>query len=126
MKKLKIFKFKQGQTLDLTNSPEFGCNVIECGKNRFTLRDFKIQEGHDDSLPYSAILCINDKPICQCLNDGWGGMTEMKPLDAQSKALMASCQITLSKYKWKYRSTEFVLDLEFIANSLACTLSNGL
>lgn len=124
-KRVNIFKFKKNEAIDLSTSPERGCNAIECGKDRFTLKDFKLQDGHDDSLPYSAILCFNGKPVCHCLNDGWGGMTEMKPLDAQTRALMVNIELNISKYKWGYKGTEFALDLEFIANTLACSLANG-
>ena len=123
MIKLKIFKFKQGKTVDLTHTPEFGCNVIECGKDRFTLKDFKIQDGHDDSLPYSATLCINGNPICKCVNDGWGGTTEMTPFDIKTMVIMASVQLNISRYKWSFHGTEFALKLDFIADTLACSLS---
>ena len=124
-KRINIFKFKKNEAIDLTNTPEVDCNAIECGKDRFTLKEFKVQVGHDDSLPYTAILCVNGKSICRCLNDGWGGQTEMTPLDAQSRALMASVQVKIAKYKWSFHGTEFVLDLDFIADTLAISMSHG-
>lgn len=124
MKNLKIFKFKKITPTDLTDSPEFACDAIEVGRNRFTLKDFKLQEGHDDSIPYTAILYMNDKPVCKCFNDGWGGITELTALDATSKALMASSVITVGKCKWSYRGTEFDLTLDFIADTLACGAAN--
>jgi hypothetical protein len=124
MKRLKIFKFKKGQVVDLTTSPEYGCNAIECGRDRFTLRDFKLQDGHDDSIPYSAILCVNDKPICKCFNDGWGGQTEMTPLDVRSKAMMAGVTLNLSKYQWGFHGTTFNVRIDFIADTLACGLEH--
>ena len=119
MKRVKIFKFKKNDVVDLTHTPEFGCNVIQCGKDKYTLTDYKPQEGHDDSLPYSAILCLNNQPICKCLNDGWGGSTELTPVDIRAKAVMASADITLSKFKWSFRTTEMHLTLDFIADTLA-------
>ena len=124
-KRVTTFKFKQNDYVDLTHTPEFGCNVIQCGKDKYTLKDFKVQEGHDDSLPYTAILCFNKRPICKCLNDGWGGQTEMTPLDAQAKVIMASAAVTLSKYGWQYMGTKFALDLYFIADTLAISASRG-
>ena len=122
MKKKEILKFGKNKVLDLTNSIEVGCNVIECGRDRFTLQEFKLQDGHDDSLPYSALLCLNDKPICRCINDGWGGETEMQALDAQTKVIMASAMTNLRKFKWSYMETIFELKLDFIADTLACGL----
>ena len=125
MKKINILKFKRGETLDLTNDPEVCCNVIECSKDRFTLKEFKLITGHDDTLPYSAILCVNGKPVCHCVNDGWGGTTEMHPLDAQSRALMASVCVKISKYKWSFQEIERPLKLDFIADTLASSLARG-
>lgn len=125
MKRVKIFRFKQNDFIDLSHTPECGCNVIQCGKDKYTLSNFKLQDGHDDSLPYSAILCLNKKPVCKCVNDGWGGQTELTPLDIQAKAVMASASVTLSKYGWKFRGTEFGLKLDFIADTLAISASRG-
>ena len=124
MKKNKIFKFKKNGVNDLTHTPEFGCNIIECGNDRFTLTDFKLQEGHDDSLPYTAILRINGKPICKCINTGWGEQTAINPLDIQCGAIMASVSNKLSKYEWQYHGTIFSLGLYFIADTLAITESH--
>ena len=124
-KRVNIFRFKQNDFVDLTHTPEHGCNVIQCGKDKYTLSNFKLQEGHDDSLPYSAILCINKKPVCKCVNDGWGGQTELMPLDIRSEAIMASAAVSLSKYGWKFHGTEFELKLDFIADTLAISASKG-
>ena len=126
MKKLKIFKFGKNKVVDLSHTPEFGCNAIECGRDRYTLSEFKVQEGHDDSLPYSATLCLNGKPICKCFNDGWGGKTGMQALDNQTKVIMTSIENNLRNFKWSFHGTEFCLKLDFIADALACSLSNEL
>lgn len=125
MGKLKIFRFNKKGTTDLSGSPEFGCNVIQCGKNRFTLKDFRKQSGHDDSLPYTAILCMNNKPICRCTNDGWGGLTDTKPINLESEVLMKSIEVNLKNYKWGYMGGDFVLTIDFIADILACTHSHA-
>ena len=119
LKKIKIFEFKKNVYMDLDKSPEAFCNVIKCGKNRFTLRDFKLQDGHDDSIPYSAILCLNDKSLCKCVNDGCGGQTEMVPVDIRAKAIMASAMVKLQNYGWCSKGMNIDLDLNFIADTLA-------
>lgn len=119
MKKAKIFKFRKNECTDLTHSPEAYCTEIQCGTMKFTLRDFKLQEGHDDSMPYTAILCINGKQVCRCTNDGWGGQTELKPLEIQSKAIMESTAMTLSKFGFKYHDFKSTLRLDLIADMLS-------
>lgn len=120
-KRVRILKFKKNGYINLDSTPEFNCNVIQCGKDRFTLRDFQLQHGHDDSLPYTAILCLNDNPVCRCTNDGWGGQTDINPLDIKSSAILKSIEGNINKYGWSYMGTKFQLDLDFIANTLAET-----
>lgn len=122
MVKKKIFKFLQNKVVDLKASPEALCNIIQCGTNRFTLTGFQLQHGHDDSIPYYATLCINDVPLCTCLNDGWGGTTEMKPITKLQEIKMKSLDLYLSKFKWTYGGQmEMGVTLDFIADTLACT-----
>jgi len=123
---MKIFKFPKTRVIDLTETPERFCNVIECGRDRFTLKDFKLQDGHDDSIPYSATLCVNGKPLCKCVNDGWGGVTELTAIDIAATASMASLNINLPKFRWSYRGTEFGVTLDFIADVLASTAKAAL
>jgi hypothetical protein len=125
MQKIKVFKFIQNEHIDLTHTPEFGCNVIQCGRDKYTISNFKAVEGHDDSLPYNAVLCLNDKPICKCSNTGWGEQTEIKPISIQSEAIIASARMKLSKYGWSFRGGEFDLTLDFIADTLALSASKG-
>lgn len=124
--KVKELKFNKKKPLDLTNDMEVGCDVITCDKNSFTMRDFRKQEGHDDSLPYTGLLCYNGKPICRCTNDGWGGQTEITPLGASEMAILASVELSLQKYKWQYGKTIFDLKIDFIADTLAITCYNNL
>lgn len=126
MRKVKVFKFIYGKTMNLDASPECDANVIVCGHDRFTLSRFKLQDGHDDSLPYSANLCVNGIEICHCLNDGWGGQTEMTPFDALTKAKFASLWNKISaNYKCSSHGIEFPLTLDFIADTLAITHANN-
>lgn len=43
------------------------------GKYKITLKCLKQVKGHDDSLPFTAKLYVNNKVCCECYNDGWGG-----------------------------------------------------
>lgn len=45
------------------------------------LKDFRIIDGHDDSLPYRADVLVNGVTVGTVLNDGWGGMSDFQPLD---------------------------------------------
>lgn len=121
MKRVRTFKFKKNGYVDLDGTPEYMCNVIKCGDDKYTLRDFKLIEGHDDSLPYSATLCINGKPICKCFNDGCGGDTQLTPINIQSEVIMKSAKVMLSKFGWISKGIKFQLDLTFIADTLAIT-----
>lgn len=118
MIKVKILKFVKTKPTDLSNNEVF--NVIECGRDRYTLKECRKIEGHDDTLPYNAKLCLNGKPVCICHNDGWGGVTEIKALDIRSKAILSSMRLKVGQYKWSFNGTEFPLEVEFIADTLAC------
>ena len=116
--KYNVLKFENKVVLNLDEC-EANIDVIEVGKHKFTLRDFKLQDGHDDSLPYSAVLCDNGKPLCNCLNDGWGGMTELKPVSVQSGAIMVSIKKALANFKWSFKGTIFDVTLDWVADTLA-------
>ena len=123
MKKLKILRLVKTKPACFDSKSTY--NVIECGKDRYTLSNCREIDGHDDSLPYAAKLCLNGKPVCSCFNDGWGGMTELKPLDIASRAILSSMRIKLKQYKWSCGKTEFPFDLEFVADTLACGTLEG-
>lgn len=53
-------------------SKTFGPFVIE-------MRKFTKVHGHDDTLPFTAELWVNNKSIAQCFNDGWGGECMITP-----------------------------------------------
>lgn len=115
----KVLNFKENDFVDLTFPINYGYNTIQCGKDKYTLKDFKLQNGHDDSLPYSAILCVNDKPICSCLNDGWGGLTEIIPINVHSRDMLEKINKNLSSYGWQHKGRKFHLVLDFVADLLA-------
>ena len=119
--KVKVLKFSSKNEIELSQENfNEDYDVIQCDKNKFTLSDFKEQVGHDDSLPYTAILCYNGKKVCSCLNDGWGGETELRPLDAASRVLMNNVILKLGlNYKFSYMSTQLTLTLDLIADLLA-------
>ena len=121
--KANVLKFLKNKNtiIDIDNTIY---DVVQCDKNKFTIRDFKLQEWHDDSLPYTAILCNNGKPLCSCFNDGYGGTTSITPLDAMSKAIMTSISLKL-KESFSFRTkdckddVEIPVTLDFIADILA-------
>ena len=54
----------------------FEPSKIEIGGHTISLKSVKEQVGHDDSLPYAAILYIDNKKVAIIFNDGWGGETQ--------------------------------------------------
>ena len=112
-----VLEFVKGVTLNLTDD----CSVyriVKCGDDVFTLKDYRRQFGHDDSLPFHAILCCNGKELCECLNDGWGGETIITPIDAVLYDEV--CSRLNDNYKWSFFGMECNVKLPFIADTLAC------
>ena len=68
-----VFDFAQ-----MTNDKLY--TIVRFRDNVFTLKNFRINMGYDDSLPFQAILCINGIEMAECYNDGWGGPTNIRPL----------------------------------------------
>ncbi len=113
-----IFTIKKGFN-DLENT--YGVFAIQFGDKKFTLKNFRLQIGHDDSLPYAAILCVNNKPICQCLNDGWGGETELTPVGKTTYDDIKQLQDEVKECKWGCgKHHDFDITLDFIADIIAC------
>jgi hypothetical protein len=121
MKKVRILHFTKNKVMSISDKFNDPFDVIQCGHSKFTLKDFKLQGWHVDSLPYSATLFYNGKPFAKCVNDGWGGKTDIMPLNAQTRAIFASVLQTLTNYKFIYRNTEFTLGVDLIADLLAQT-----
>lgn len=53
------------------------------GNYKIELRKFKRVMGHDDSIPYQGELWANNIHIANCWNDGWGGETNVEPLNIE-------------------------------------------
>ena len=103
---------------DLSNRPEVGANIVKVGKLKFTMKDYRFNPyGHDDSLAYSATLCVDKKPLAHCHNDGYGGETNIEYINEEVKEI----ENTITNYQWKYAKTKFDLRLDFIADILAHT-----
>lgn len=54
----------------------FDPTTLTIGGYKFTLKSVVEQVGHDDTLPYAAMLYINNKKVALIFNDGWGGETQ--------------------------------------------------
>lgn len=46
---------------------------MQFGKFNIELRNFKLVTGHDDSLPFTGDMYINNQKVASCYNNGWGG-----------------------------------------------------
>lgn len=53
---------------------------MKFGNYDIELRNVKLVRGHDDSLPYTGFMYINDKKVAECYNDGWGGDSVITPI----------------------------------------------
>lgn len=115
----KTFTFTK-KTIDMTDNPEMGANIIKVGKDKFTMRNYADLVGHDDSLPYIGTLCLNNVPLCDCANSGWGEETRLTFRECSGFDLDV-IKDSLKRYKWKFRGDLFELELNFIADILAET-----
>lgn len=118
MVKKKVFKFKQNDVVDVTEMKTLDSNVIECGRNRFTLHEFKAKGYENDTLQYAAVLYINNKPFFNCSKDE-SGVTKIIAVDNKSGIFKKCVEAQLKKYKWSMMGHEYILTLEFIADNIA-------
>lgn len=72
--------------------------IIKFRGNAFTLKDFRVNMGHDDSLPFQAVLCINGNEMAECYNDGWGGPTNIRPVSADMRTTLYAIDTELKNY----------------------------
>jgi hypothetical protein len=82
--------------------------IIKFMGDVFTLKGFRINMGHDDSLPFQAVLCINGKETAECYNDGWGGPTNIHPLSLEKRESLYAIDALLKNYTYtdsKYNLT---------------------
>lgn len=112
-----VLEFIKGITLNLTDDSSL-YRIVKCGDDVFTLKDYRRQFGHDDSLSFRAILCCNGKELCECFNDGWGGETMITPTDATLYDEV--CARLKGNYKWSFWGVECNVRLPFIADTLGC------
>lgn len=128
----KTFSFTK-KPRDLSKHPEALCNRIRVGVGDnslvFTLKQFKeIKGGHDDSLPYTATLLVNNEPMYECFNDGWGGETQLTLINKRLFKRHQKIEEYISQFKWKFGLPSrpvltMDLTLHFIADILAETES---
>jgi len=111
--------------LDLSGDKDFGVTIVAVDNLRFFMRNFKNIIGHDDSTPYTGELWVKSvdnelKPtkLCECMNDGWGGTTDM----TETSSMYLEIKQKVSQFQWKYGSkTKIYVTLDLIADMLACT-----
>lgn len=116
MKQRTLTFTKRPKSLDFNN--EVGVNIIKVGGHRFTMKNFKNIDGHDDSLPYRATLYVDKQKFAECHNDGWGGDTELEYYD---KTFALTIKQIVGQFKWKYSGMSIDLTIPFIADILAYT-----
>ena len=101
----KILTFGTGPK-DLTNDADMICTVVEVGGAdglKFTMKNFKRIDGHDDSMPYMADLYLGKEHIAQCHNDGSGTNTRINFLSTFDAERRAEIQHEVRKHKWCFR-----------------------
>lgn len=101
--KICVLDLNKNKVVDFKEIENEFYNVIKVGDNVFTITKCKRIDGHDDSLPYTATLCLNGKEYARCFNDGWGAPTDIYPLDGNIKR-KDSINDDLKQYKWCYGS----------------------
>ena len=92
---------------------------IKIGVYTFELKNFKEVYGHDDSLPFTAILYVNGKRIATCSNDGWGGEAFVQPLNG--------CRERLERIENEVKDEKydgFDARLPFLIDCLACKMAD--
>lgn len=118
MIKQKVLKFKQNGTIDLTENKSFDCNVVECGRNRFTLHQLEFNGYENGILYYSAVLYVNNQPFFTCIKNS-AGVTKIVANNNRTDLFRKSVEVQLKKYKWSLMGHEYTLTLEFIADNIA-------
>lgn len=95
--------------------------IIKFGYDTFTLKNFRINMGHDDSLPFQAILCMNGIEMAECYNDGWGGPTNIHPLSVLKRERLDSIDNALKDYV--YTDSKYNLTSKWSIEEIVDTLS---
>lgn len=68
------------------------------GNFTFELKAFREIAGHDDSLPFTASLYINNKRVATVTNDGWGGDAVVYP-NGKNSALLDIAMKAVAQYE---------------------------
>lgn len=90
------------------------------GKYKITLKCLKQVKGHDDSLPFTAKMYVNNKPFCEAYNDGWGGSAMLTIIN---KELFEMIDNEVTKYSIIYGKREIgKYTLSDVADELACII----
>lgn len=90
------------------------------GKYKITLKCLKQVKGHDDSLPFTAKMYMNNKPFCEAYNDGWGGSAMLTIIN---KDLYDMINNEVIKYSIIYDKKEIgKYTLSDVADELACIM----
>ena len=90
------------------------------GKYKITLKCLKQVKGHDDSLPFTAKMYVNNKPFCEAYNDGWGGSAMLTIIN---KELFEMIDNEVIKYSIIYDKKEIgKYTLSDVADELACII----
>lgn len=114
MKKSMTFKIN-----DVTELSPIVCDEYIFGNHVFSVENCKEITGHNDSVPYVAILYHNGQPLADCYNDGWGGPTQMTPM--VSKEEFNHLNDYVSQFQWCMANDNYHMkfSLEMIADELA-------
>lgn len=84
-------------------------------KFEFEIKKLKKIVGHDDTLPYVGELWCNGKCLCKCMNDGWGGDTNITPISSDFDKIDKIIKAT----NGLYGHTDWHYSLAVIADILA-------
>ncbi len=116
----RLLKFDKKKVVDLTNGIDFHIDWLQFDKYLFSLKGF---EGTEDNgnLSYHAILCCNDKPLCECVNHGVGNETEIKEVNPIAFANMKVMLPKIEKYKFSINGNEKNMNLSYVSDILAKT-----
>lgn len=111
--------------IDTTNLNKFFPTSIKLGKYEIELRNYKRVMGHDDSLPYQASLYVNGKRVADAFNDGWGGISTIRPTKGNEELVGQVSDYLVEHGKEfpcedKYFNLELYYDtLDFVCDTLA-------
>lgn len=75
------------------------------------LKNIRVVDGHDDSLPYKANLYFKKKKIALLHNDGWGGDTYITPTDDESAELLKQLNVWVdTNYAFEFEDNKGVIN----------------